>query len=617
MERDVHDPDQVRFESQTGGAARVLRSDHGRNEVVRCPLGEQVLHSTTIYRGPGWTGQARALVLRDLEGAEIAGPRCSPSGVVGRGHPGRSRKNLKFVRIRLKVEESRNRTLAVSLEAFYRRAVIGVRKLLIGSAAGFAAAVGLGLVARPRPQPVRLLTRAVRHAVEAEDFQAVTIDATGEVKALASWLNELLRLVGLMRERHRRLILDTSHELRNPLTSLRTNVDLLVTDLRQERLSSDQRAEVIADVQAQLVEVSGLVSDLSLRGCDDGEPRLDPLDVGEVVRTAVERVRRRGPDNVFEVDLQPLFMVGDALALCGAVVNLLDNAVKWSPPGGTIKVQLEGNRLRVSDEGPGIPEADLPYVFDRYFRGASGRDTPGTGLGLSIVARSVENHGGSVRAGRAASGGAELTLQLPGVTSREALPRLPQRSRDRLADARSVEADTQGAATIAKRAVLTAADTTNAAAAAAEEAHAAAAAAKQARAAATAETARAVAETVRQHASMVQGEADAAAQEVAAAAARAASRVHAAVLPGQEVEARRAAALVAQTATEAATAIAADTAQVAEAAARAAADAARQAAAEAADAARLVELEVYTTARAVQDTAAAAVAQAAQAQEPA
>jgi two-component system sensor histidine kinase MprB len=95
--------------------------------------------------------------------------------------------------------------------------------------------------------------------------------------------------------------------------------------------------------------------------------------------------------------------------------------VKWSPPNGTIRVQLEGDRLRVADQGPGISEADMPFIFDRFYRGDTARQTAGTGLGLSIVAQTVAQHGGWVKAGPSAQGGAEFTIQLPGATSLEAL----------------------------------------------------------------------------------------------------------------------------------------------------------------------------------------------------
>jgi len=136
---------------------------------------------------------------------------------------------------------------------------------------------------------------------------------------------------------------------------------------------------------------------------------------------AVGRVGGRAQGLVCEVVLNPFYVVGDSDTLERAVTNLLDNAVKWSPPGGTIRVQLEGDRLRVADQGPGIAEADMPFIFDRFYRGDTSRQTPGTGLGLSIVAQTITQHGGTIRPGRSAQGGAEFTIQLPGVTSLEEL----------------------------------------------------------------------------------------------------------------------------------------------------------------------------------------------------
>ncbi len=127
----------------------------------------------------------------------------------------------------------------------------------------------------------------------------------------------------------------------------------------------------------------------------------------------------------FDVELDPFYVVGESDMLERAVTNLLDNAVKWSPPHGVIRVQLEGDRLRVADQGPGIAEDDLPHVFDRFYRADSSRNTPGTGLGLSIVAQTIAQHGGWVRAGRSAQGGAEFTVYLPGASSMEALTPTP------------------------------------------------------------------------------------------------------------------------------------------------------------------------------------------------
>ena len=288
-----------------------------------------------------------------------------------------------------------------------------------------AAAVVSHFVARASLRPVRQLTAAVEHVTDTRDFQPVAIRyVRGDLATLAAAFNQLLRSVGRMRERQARLIADAGHELRTPLTSLTTNVELLHADLGSDHLTTTQKGAILTDVRAQLAELTDLVGDLVHLARDDSAGTFRPLDVRDAVGTAVERVRRRGGDRVFDVELGELYLVGDPEGLERMTTNLLDNAVKWSPPGSTIRVRLEGNRLRVADSGPGIPEADLPYVFDRFFRGETARRTQGTGLGLSIVAKTAEDHGGTVSAGRSSDGGAELVVQLPGVTHPEALPSL-------------------------------------------------------------------------------------------------------------------------------------------------------------------------------------------------
>jgi two-component system sensor histidine kinase MprB len=232
----------------------------------------------------------------------------------------------------------------------------------------------------------------------------------------------MLRSLASSRERQAQLIADAGHELRTPLTSLRTNVDLLLADANTGLLKQQDRIEILGDVSAQLVEFTTLIGDLMQLARDETAAQPEPLDFRNVVNAALDRVRRRGHGLAFDVELDPFYVIGDSDMLERAVTNLLDNAVKWSPPGGTIRVQLEGDRLRVADQGPGIAEHDLPHVFDRFYRGDASRNTPGTGLGLSIVAQTITQHGGWVRAGRSAQGGAEFTVRLPGATTIEALP---------------------------------------------------------------------------------------------------------------------------------------------------------------------------------------------------
>ena len=286
-----------------------------------------------------------------------------------------------------------------------------------------AAALASFFVARTALLPVRQLTSAVEHVTATNDFQPVSISyAYGDLAVLTASFNGLLRALAETRERQARLVADAGHELRTPLTSLTTNVDLLRADLHRRVLTVPQQEQVLEDVGEQLAELTSMVRDLVQLARHDSVAGFRPVDLRDPVRAAADRVQRRACGRVIDLQLDEFHVVGDPDGLERAVTNLLDNAVKWSPAGSTIRVRLHGNRLVVADSGPGIADADLPYVFDRFFRGASARKTHGTGLGLSIVAKTVEEHGGSVQAGRSRDGGAEFTVQLPGVTHLEAMP---------------------------------------------------------------------------------------------------------------------------------------------------------------------------------------------------
>ncbi|MDN6512462.1 MAG: HAMP domain-containing histidine kinase, partial [Acidipropionibacterium jensenii] len=211
-----------------------------------------------------------------------------------------------------------------------------------------------------------------------------------------------------------RLIADASHELRTPLTSMRTNVELMLADQKTGMLPEAARGEILTDIAAQLGEFSSLIGDLVQLSRDDAMTRSpEPLELSAVVSKAVERARRRGPGLTFDVELAPHPMMGDAATLERAVTNLLDNAVKFSPPEGTVTVRMEDDKVIVSDQGPGIAEEDLPHIFERFYRSDRSRNTPGTGLGLSIVAHTVTSHNGWIKASRAPGGGAMFTMSLP------------------------------------------------------------------------------------------------------------------------------------------------------------------------------------------------------------
>ncbi len=293
-------------------------------------------------------------------------------------------------------------TLAWSL------AIFGLLGVGVSSAIGF-------VIARSALRPMRRLSEAVAHVTDTGELTPVAIEGSGEVADLGRSFNTMLDTLQSSRERQRRLIADAGHELRTPLTSLRTNVELLVADERSRMLPEGARTDILRDIAGQLGEFTTLVGDLvHLSREDVVQPHPEPIDLRDVVRSAIARAKRRGPALSFDVELNPLYLVGEPDSLERAITNLLDNAVKFSPPGGTVHVLLEGDRLRISDQGPGIPDDELPHVFDRFWRSPSARNTPGSGLGLSIVAQTTKAHGGWVKAGHSAEGGAEFILRLPG-----------------------------------------------------------------------------------------------------------------------------------------------------------------------------------------------------------
>jgi two-component system sensor histidine kinase MprB len=142
---------------------------------------------------------------------------------------------------------------------------------------------------------------------------------------------------------------------------------------------------------------------------------VEQVDLAEVVDRAVARARRRGTGLTFDVATEPWWVTGESASLERAVTNLLDNAVKWSPPEGTVRIRLNHGTLTVDDEGPGIAPGDREQVFERFYRSEESRSMPGSGLGLSIVRQVIERHSGNVRVDETERGGTRMVLQVPGA----------------------------------------------------------------------------------------------------------------------------------------------------------------------------------------------------------
>ncbi len=304
---------------------------------------------------------------------------------------------------------------------------LGAVMLLFGLAGVVgAAAAGWG-VARNGLRPVRRLTEAVEEIARTEDLAPLPVEGDDEIARLATAFNGMLAAVAASRDRQRRLVADAGHELRTPLTSLRTNLDLLTQADETGGLPPEQKAELLADVRAQLEELSTLVGDLVELARDEPPAAnvVESFDLAEVVDRAAARVRLRAPRSEFDVATLPWWVVGESGAVERAVTNLLDNAAKWGPADGTITVRLANGMLTVDDQGPGIDPADLPHVFERFYRSRESRSMPGSGLGLAIVHQIVERHSGAVTAGDAPGGGTRMSMWLPGNPVPVTIPRAP------------------------------------------------------------------------------------------------------------------------------------------------------------------------------------------------
>jgi two-component system sensor histidine kinase MprB len=285
--------------------------------------------------------------------------------------------------------------------------------VLLGIAlGGIGLAAGLGLlVVRAALLPVRRLTEAVEHVAGTGDLtRRIELTGSDELGRLAARFNEMMSALESSLAAQRQLVADASHELRTPLTSLRTNIEVLA---RTGAMPAADRERLLGDLVRQLEELTTLVEDVVdlARGAEVPlvmeDVRLDLL-----VERAVERARAHAPHVRFELDLEQTVVRGAPDRLDRAVANLLDNASKWSPPGGVVDVAVRNAEVTVRDHGPGVDPKDLPRIFDRFYRARAARGTPGSGLGLAIARQAAESHGGSVSAANAEGGGAIFRLKL-------------------------------------------------------------------------------------------------------------------------------------------------------------------------------------------------------------
>ncbi len=324
-----------------------------------------------------------------------------------------------------------------------------VRIVLAGGASlSVAVSVLLGLlVARAALRPIDQLTRDAERIGAAQDFGARVSDRsatrTDEVGRLAATFNGMLdrlqEAFGALKRANerleaaltsqRRFVADASHELRTPLTTVRGNASLL---RRFERLTPEDRVAVVEQIAAESERMSRLVNDLlTLARADAGQlleseaVALGPL-IDDVALQG--RVLAEGKVSISVVHLTDVQVRGDADALRQLLLILVDNAIKYTPRGGSITLGLSTDsqlaprqpgptaRISVVDTGVGIPAADLPHVFERFYRADRARQAGGTGLGLAIGKWIAEAHGGAISVESAPGTGSIFTVTLPALS---------------------------------------------------------------------------------------------------------------------------------------------------------------------------------------------------------
>ncbi|MGX7757331.1 sensor histidine kinase [Streptomyces angustmyceticus] len=303
-------------------------------------------------------------------------------------------------------------------QAAWALSVVGAAGVLLAAALGYwVSRTGLAPVARLTATAERIAaTRDARHRIE---LPAGPLAREDEITRLATSFNTMLGELEQSVTAQRRLVADASHELRTPLTALRTNAELLA---RADRLTDAQRDRASAALGRQLREVTTLVNDLiELARDEEPQPLVEQVRPAALLEHAVGAAREHWPEITFTIAVAPSAadrtLPGVPARLSRLLSNLLDNAAKFSPPGGPVDTELTFSSgeldLTVRDHGPGIAEADLPHVFDRFYRAEAARALPGSGLGLAMARQIARAHGAELTAERAPGGGALFRLRLP------------------------------------------------------------------------------------------------------------------------------------------------------------------------------------------------------------
>lgn len=280
---------------------------------------------------------------------------------------------------------------------------------VLGLLAIFASGSAGWFIARRTARPIQKLAAAAEHIAATREL-TTTLDISGdaEIEQLATSFNTMLVALRSSREQQQQLVQDASHELRTPLTSLRANSELL----ERENLDTETKNSILRDIRAEVDELTALTSELSSLASDQRfVEALQITDLSEAVEDVASQARRRS-GRVIEIHQKMPGSVNlRASQLDRAISNLIENAIKFSPTSQPVEIFVTNKRIEVCDHGPGISDADKPFIFDRFYRAVATRALPGSGLGLAIVKQFADDHGAVVDVVDTPGGGATISIQ--------------------------------------------------------------------------------------------------------------------------------------------------------------------------------------------------------------
>ena len=280
--------------------------------------------------------------------------------------------------------------------------VLGLLAIAVSGSAGW-------FIARRTARPIQKLAATAEHIAATRELKTtLEISGDAEVRQLAISFNSMLGALRLSREQQQQLVQDASHELRTPLTSLRANSELL----ERENLDAETKNSILRDIRAEVDELAALTGELSSLASDQRlVEQLQIVNLGEAVEELVDRACRRSGRTINLERKSPAIIRVRPSQLDRAVSNLIDNALKFSGTSEPVEIFVLNSRIEVRDHGPGITDADKPFIFDRFYRAVATRALPGSGLGLAIVKQFADDHNAKIEVADTLGGGATISIQ--------------------------------------------------------------------------------------------------------------------------------------------------------------------------------------------------------------